>query len=119
MCGDAFTTYDGMLCLCYTQMWRYSTLTFCQLLPDFPLEESHDDTLCSAFDEVIGTGGHMVHHDAALTCSHFVSFKDRLYRVSRDTCTEKEHAQLLVPKSCWKNDFPNSSLLSYDAAYGV
>ena len=36
-------------------------------MEDFPLEQSRDDTLRFAFDQVIRIDGHMVRPDAALT----------------------------------------------------
>lgn len=65
---------------------------------DFPLEQSRDDTLHSAFDQVIEIDGHVVRPEAVRTCPRFILLKDRLYRVSRDTRTEETHAQLLVPQ---------------------
>lgn len=58
-----------------------------------------DETLSS--EQVIRINGQVALPDAALTYLHFVLITDRLYRVSRDTCTEDEHIQL-VPKSCWE-----------------
>ncbi|XP_059210478.1 uncharacterized protein LOC131989303 [Centropristis striata] len=68
-------------------------------MEDFPLEQSRDDTLRFAFDQVIKIDGHMVRPDAALTYPHFSLRRDRLYRVSRDTQTNDILTQLLVPKS--------------------
>ena len=68
-------------------------------MEDFPLEQSRDDTLRFAFDQVIRIDGHMVRPDAALTYPHFSLRRDRLYRVSRDTQTEEITTQLVVPKS--------------------
>lgn len=71
-------------------------------MEDFPLEQSRDDTPPSAFDQVKKIDDDMVHHDTALTYPHFVLVKGRLYWVSRDTLTEKEQIQLLVPKNHWE-----------------
>ena len=68
-------------------------------MEDFPLEQSRDDTLRSAFDQVIQIDGHMVRPDAAQTFPYFSLIRDRLYRVSRDTQLGGETTQLLVPKS--------------------
>lgn len=45
---------------------------------DFPLEQHRDDTLRSAFHQVIRIDGHTVCPDAALTYLHFVLIKDGL-----------------------------------------
>ena len=63
-------------------------------MEDFPLEQSRDDTLRFAFDQVIRIDGHMVLPDAALMYPHF-----SLRRDSRDTQTEEITTQLVVPKS--------------------
>ena len=68
-------------------------------MEDFPLEQSRDDTLRLAFDQVIKIDGHMVRPDAAQTFPYFSLIRDRLYRVSRDTQIGVETTQLLVPKS--------------------
>ncbi|XP_026003826.1 uncharacterized protein LOC113009615 [Astatotilapia calliptera] len=65
---------------------------------DFPLEQSRDGTLRSAFDQVMAIDGHVVRPEAAQTYPRFVLLNDRLYRVSRDTQTEETHTQLLVPQ---------------------
>ena len=66
---------------------------------DFPLEQSRDATLRSAFDQVIAIDGSRVQPDAVLTYPHFVVVRDRLYRVGRDTESEEIFTQLLVPRS--------------------
>ena len=68
-------------------------------MEDFPLEQSRDDTLRSAFDQVIQIDGHKVRPDAALTYPHFALNRDRLYRVSRDTKSGSVITQLLVPRN--------------------
>ena len=68
-------------------------------MEDFPLEQSRDDTLRFAFDQVIAIDGHVVRPGAVQTYPRFSIIKDRLYRVSRDTQTGEEMTQLLVPKS--------------------
>lgn len=67
---------------------------------------------CNVFDHVIKTDDYMGHPEAALTYQHFVLIKHRLYRVSRDTLTEEEHTQLLVPKSHQEITFQEESALS-------
>uniref|UniRef100_A0AAQ4REK5 Gypsy retrotransposon integrase-like protein 1 n=1 Tax=Gasterosteus aculeatus aculeatus TaxID=481459 RepID=A0AAQ4REK5_GASAC len=68
-------------------------------MEDFPLEQSRDDTLRFAFDQVMQIDGQVVRPDAVLSYPHFSLIRDRLYRVSRDTQTGQEITQLLVPKS--------------------
>ena len=68
-------------------------------MEDFPLEQSRDDTLRFAFDQVKSVDGHLVRPDAAPSHPFFSIIKDRLYRVGRDTQTGEEITQLLVPKS--------------------
>lgn len=46
---------------------------------DFPLEQSWDDTQCSAFDQVISINSWVVHPETGLTFPHFVLIRDRLY----------------------------------------
>ena len=68
-------------------------------MEDFPLEQSRDATLSSAYDQVIAIDGSKVRPDAALINPHFIVVRDRLYRVSRDTQREEVVTQLLVPRS--------------------
>ncbi|XP_064177503.1 uncharacterized protein LOC135247687 isoform X1 [Anguilla rostrata] len=68
-------------------------------MEDFPLEQSRDDTLRFAFDRVMSIYGQQVRPDATLTHPYFVIIRDMLYRVCRDTQTNEEITQLLVPKS--------------------
>lgn len=58
-------------------------------MEDFPLQQSHDKTLYSAFDQV-------VRPDTALAYLNFVLIRHRLYWVSCNSRTEEEHTQLLV-----------------------
>lgn len=67
---------------------------------DFPLEQSCDDSLHSAFDQVIGIDGDQVRPEATRTYPCSVLLNDRLYWVSRDTGTEDEQTQLLMSESC-------------------
>lgn len=66
---------------------------------DFSLEQSRDDTLRSAYDQVIDIDGLLVHPEASRTYTHFQLRNDRLYRVSLDTRTNEICTQLLVPQS--------------------
>ena len=68
-------------------------------MEDFPLEQSRDDTLRFAFDQVKSIDGQLVHPDTAPSHPYFAMIKDRLYRVGRDTQTGEIITQLLVPKS--------------------
>ena len=72
---------------------------------DFPLEQSRDETLQHAFDQVVSIDGSQLHPNAAHTHPHFTVIRDRLYRVSRDTQTGELNTQLLVPKSRWEMVF--------------
>lgn len=72
---------------------------------DFPVEQSHDEILGSAFDQVMKIGGHMACSDPALSYPLFVLIKDRLHQICRDTCKKAEYTQLLVPKICQKMIF--------------
>jgi len=89
-------------------------------LEDFPLEQSRDETLQHAFDQVVSIDGSQLHLNAALTHPHFTVVRDRLYRVSRDTQTGDINTQLLVPKSRREMVFqaahynPMSGHLGYD-----
>ena len=56
-------------------------------MKDFPLEQSRDDTLCFAFDQVKSIDGQPVHPDTAPSHPYFSVIKDRLYRVCHDTQT--------------------------------
>lgn len=47
-------------------------------MEDFPLEQSRDSALCSAFDQGMETDDQMVRSDVALTYSLFVMVRDRL-----------------------------------------
>ena len=71
-------------------------------MEDFPLEQSCDDTLRFAFDQVMRIDGHMVRPDAALTYPHFSLCRDRLYRVSPDTQTEEIITQLVARRAAGK-----------------
>lgn len=47
-----------------------------------------DDTLYSAFNQVIVVDGHLVRPKAERTYPCFLILNDRLYRVSRDQCRD-------------------------------
>ena len=75
----------------------------------FPLQQSRDASLSSAYDQVIAIDGSKVRPDAALTYPHFMVVRDRLYLVSRDTQSEEVVTQLLVPRLPG-NGFPGGAL---------
>ena len=64
-------------------------------MEDFPLEQSWDETLRHAFDQVMKIDGCQVHPSTALTHLYFVVIRDRLYRANRDAWTGEELTQLL------------------------
>uniref|UniRef100_A0A8C1SK78 Gypsy retrotransposon integrase-like protein 1 n=1 Tax=Cyprinus carpio TaxID=7962 RepID=A0A8C1SK78_CYPCA len=66
---------------------------------DFPLEQSQDETLKHAFEQVRAIDGQVLHPDRALSHPYFAIIKDRLYRVTRDAQTKEDTTQLLVPRS--------------------
>ena len=68
-------------------------------MEDFPFEQSRDENLRYAFDQVMKIDGCQVHPNTALTHPYFVVIRDRLYRVSRGAQTREELTQLFVPKS--------------------
>uniref|UniRef100_A0A9J8D6N2 Gypsy retrotransposon integrase-like protein 1 n=1 Tax=Cyprinus carpio carpio TaxID=630221 RepID=A0A9J8D6N2_CYPCA len=66
---------------------------------DFPLEQSHDETLKHAFEQVRSIDGQILQPDRTLSYPYFAIIKDRLYRVTQDTQTKEDTTQLLVPRS--------------------
>lgn len=89
-------------------------------MEDFPLEQSQDETLHHAFNQVMKTDGCQVHPDTALTHQYFDVIRDRLYRASCEARTEEELTQLLVLKSRQERIFqtahhnPMAGHLGYD-----
>ncbi|XP_061918090.1 uncharacterized protein LOC133659350 [Entelurus aequoreus] len=87
---------------------------------EFPLEQSRDETLREAWDQVDYIDGQLVRPGKARVFPHFSIIRDRLYRVSRDTQTGEERTQLLVPKRRREMVFqaahfnPMSGHLGYD-----
>ena len=65
---------------------------------DFPLEQSRDDTLKHAFEQVLAVDGQPVGPVATFSPPYFCVIRDRLYRVTRDSQTKIDTTQLLVPK---------------------
>jgi len=68
-------------------------------MEDFPLEQSRDDTLRSAFDQVIQIDGQLVCPNAVQTYPHFSLIGERLSRVSCDAQKVHESTHLLVLRS--------------------
>ncbi|XP_051724240.1 uncharacterized protein LOC127498671 isoform X1 [Ctenopharyngodon idella] len=66
---------------------------------DFPLEQSQDETLKRAFEQVQTIDGQPLQPGRALTYPYFAVIKNRLYRVTQDTQTKEDTTQLLVPRS--------------------
>lgn len=56
-------------------------------MEDFPLKQSCDNNLQSAFDQVMKIACQLVRHDTAQSYSYFVVIIDRLYPVSRHSET--------------------------------
>ncbi|MGL5587270.1 MAG: aspartyl protease family protein, partial [Aeromonas veronii] len=57
---------------------------------DFPLEQSHDDTLKNAFERVSTIDGQPLQPGRPLTYPYFAIIKDRLYRVTQDTQSKED-----------------------------
>ncbi len=66
---------------------------------DFPLEQSRDETLKHAFEQVCSIDGQPLQSGRPLSYPYFAVLKDRLYRVTQDTQPKQDTTQLLVPKS--------------------
>ncbi len=66
---------------------------------DFPLEQSHDESLKWAFEQVQTIDGQRLQPARPLSYPYFAILKDRLYRVTQDAQTKQDTTQLLVPKS--------------------
>ena len=79
------------------------------LVEDFPFEQSREETLQHAFDQVVSIDGSQLHPNAALTHPHFTVIRDRLYCVSRDTQTG-ELNPIVGTKKPSGNDFPGGHL---------
>uniref|UniRef100_A0A8C1RD31 Gypsy retrotransposon integrase-like protein 1 n=1 Tax=Cyprinus carpio TaxID=7962 RepID=A0A8C1RD31_CYPCA len=66
---------------------------------DFPLEQSREETLKNAFDQVRSIDGQLLHPDQLLSYPYFSILKDKLYRVTQDAQTKQDTTQLLFPRS--------------------
>ncbi len=65
---------------------------------DFPLEQSQDESLKWAFEQVQTIDGQRLQPARPLSYPYFAILKDRLYRVTQDAQTKQDTTQLLVPK---------------------
>ncbi|XP_051571299.1 uncharacterized protein LOC127450889 [Myxocyprinus asiaticus] len=66
---------------------------------DFPLEQSRDETLKHAFDQVRVIDGQQLQPNVALSYPYFAIINEWLYRVTQDAQTEEDTTQLLIPWS--------------------
>ncbi len=66
---------------------------------DFPLEQSQDESLRNAFDQVRSIDGRPLQSARPPSYPYFAILKDRLYRVTQDAQSKQDTTQLLVPKS--------------------
>ncbi len=66
---------------------------------DFPLEQSQDESLRNAFDQVRSIDGQPLQSARPPSYPYFAILKDRLYRVTQDAQSKQDTTQLLVPKS--------------------
>ncbi len=66
---------------------------------DFPLEQSQDELLKNAFEQVCSIDGQPLQSTRPPSYRYFSVLKDRLYRVTQDAQTKQDTTQLLVPKS--------------------
>uniref|UniRef100_A0A673L0D0 Gypsy retrotransposon integrase-like protein 1 n=1 Tax=Sinocyclocheilus rhinocerous TaxID=307959 RepID=A0A673L0D0_9TELE len=69
---------------------------------DFPLEQSQDESLKHAFEQVRYIDSQPLQPARPLSYPYFAIIKDRLYRVTQDAQTKEDTTQLLVPKSRWE-----------------
>ncbi len=66
---------------------------------DFPLEQSQDESLKNAFEQVCSIDGQPLQSTRPPSYPYFAILKDRLYRVTQDAQPKQDATQLLVPKS--------------------
>ncbi len=66
---------------------------------DFPLEQSQDESLRNAFDQVRSIDGQPLQSARPPSYPYFAILKDRLYRVTQDAQSKQDTTQLLVPKN--------------------
>ncbi len=66
---------------------------------DFPLEQSQDESLRNAFEQVRSIDGRPLQSARPPSYPYFAILKDRLYRVTQDAQSKQDTTQLLVPKS--------------------
>ncbi len=65
----------------------------------FPLEQSQDESLRNACDQVRSIDGQPLQSARPPSYPYFAILKDRLYRVTQDAQSKQDTTQLLVPKS--------------------
>ncbi len=63
---------------------------------DFPLEQSQDESLRNAFDQVRSIDGRPLQSARPPSYPYFAILKDRLYRVTQDAQSKQDTTQLLV-----------------------
>ncbi len=66
---------------------------------DFPLEQSQDESLKNAFDQVRSIDGRPLQSARPPSYPYFAILNDRLYRVTQDAQSKQDTTQLLVSKS--------------------
>ncbi len=66
---------------------------------DFPLEQTQDESLKHAFEQVRHTDGQPLQPARQFSYPYFAVIKDWLYRVTQDAQKKEDTTQLLVPKS--------------------
>ncbi len=66
---------------------------------DFPLDQSQDESLRNAFEQVRSIDGRPLQTARPPSYPYFAILKDRLYRVTQDAQSKQDTTQLLVPKS--------------------
>ncbi len=66
---------------------------------DFALEQSQDESLRNAFNQVRSIDGRPLQSARPPSYPYFAILKDRLYRVTQDAQSKQDTTQLLVPKS--------------------
>ncbi len=69
---------------------------------DFPLEQSQDESLRNAFEQVRSIDGRPLQTTRPPSYPYFAILKDRLYRVTQDAQSKQDTTQFLVPKSRWE-----------------
>ncbi len=84
---------------------------------DFPLEQSQDESLRNAFEQVRSIDGRPLQTARPPSYPYFAILKDRLYRVTQDAQSKQDTTQLLVPKS--RREMQAGGLPGLSRAVGV